>query len=194
MLAGVGRADVSVAPASGHASVGISSDEYDVYEVVLRQHVDQLKNLEREHKTKGLVLVRQTDGGGLEKHPASESCADKDPESVARCKAMQRLSSESRIDKEFLAAYREAVQSTISRIEPRKLRLPAGVRLGEPLNGPPKQISLAFSRVGFDAEHYRAVVFVDMYCGALCGGGGIIELERLGRTWNIVRHIGTWAS
>lgn len=50
------------------------------------------------------------------------------------------------------------------------------------------------SRPGFDAERRHAVVVIGSHCGALCGHGQIVLLERGPSGWRITQHRTTWVS
>lgn len=51
------------------------------------------------------------------------------------------------------------------------------------------------SRPGFDAAHRRAVVVTGSHCGALCGHGQVLLLERSADGgWRVVARRGTWVS
>ena len=45
---------------------------------------------------------------------------------------------------------------------------------------------LTLSRVGYSPDGARAAVHVLAYCGPLCGGGEMLVLERVGRTWIVL--------
>jgi hypothetical protein len=48
------------------------------------------------------------------------------------------------------------------------------------------------SRVGFDESHTQALVYVEYFCGGLCGSGTIYLVERRGGVWTIIRHGPSW--
>jgi hypothetical protein len=50
------------------------------------------------------------------------------------------------------------------------------------------------SRPGFDAERRHAVIVTGSHCGALCGHGQIVLLERGASGWRVIRHRTTWVS
>ncbi|HSU16738.1 hypothetical protein [Longimicrobium sp.] len=50
------------------------------------------------------------------------------------------------------------------------------------------------SRPGFDAERRHAVIVTGSHCGALCGHGQIVLLERGPAGWRIVQRRTTWVS
>lgn len=50
------------------------------------------------------------------------------------------------------------------------------------------------SRPGFDAGRTRAVIVTGSHCGALCGHGEIVLLERAGSGWRITGRHRTWVS
>jgi hypothetical protein len=50
------------------------------------------------------------------------------------------------------------------------------------------------SRPGFDAERRHAVVVTGSHCGALCGHGQIVLLERGPAGWRVTQHRTTWVS
>lgn len=50
------------------------------------------------------------------------------------------------------------------------------------------------SRPGFDAGRRRAVVVTGSHCGALCGHGQIVLLERGPAGWRVTRRRTTWVS
>ncbi|MBV9110013.1 MAG: hypothetical protein JO306_11445 [Gemmatimonadetes bacterium] len=50
------------------------------------------------------------------------------------------------------------------------------------------------SRPGFDAERRHAVIVTGSLCGALCGHGQLLLLERGPSGWRITQRRGTWVS
>lgn len=59
----------------------------------------------------------------------------------------------------------------------------------------PKSSGLIFfSRVGFNAQHNEAFVYVGHTCGGLCGSGGYVSLKKLGAGWAIQKSEGVWVS
>lgn len=53
---------------------------------------------------------------------------------------------------------------------------------------------VGLSRVGFNAPHTRAVVYIELlYCG-LCGGGQYYYLAKQSGAWRVVGVAGTWVS
>lgn len=50
------------------------------------------------------------------------------------------------------------------------------------------------SRPGIDPERRRAVVVVGSHCGALCGHGQVVLLERGAGGWHVTARRGTWVS
>lgn len=50
------------------------------------------------------------------------------------------------------------------------------------------------SHVGFSRNRRRAAMYLVMYCGALCGGGNLIELRFRGGSWVVVRNEPLWVS
>jgi hypothetical protein len=53
---------------------------------------------------------------------------------------------------------------------------------------------IVFSRVGFNAQHNEAFVYVGHSCGGLCGSGGYVSLKKLGAGWVIQKSEGVWVS
>jgi hypothetical protein len=154
------------------------SDEYDVYQTVLA--------LEPLSRARGIWLLSETTGGGKER---PDQAADAPPPSAVS------PSHEQAVDIDFRSAYQSAARLPAERIDARRLTLPKEVQFVEKVDGPwwaAGHTIVAVSRVGFDSEHRRAVIFVDMVCGSLCGRGQIIELQRVGESWSIVKRIGTW--
>jgi hypothetical protein len=53
---------------------------------------------------------------------------------------------------------------------------------------------ITLSRVGFDASHKHAVMYVQLtYCG-LCGEGMFLYLSKTNGVWRVERQSGTWIS
>lgn len=50
------------------------------------------------------------------------------------------------------------------------------------------------SRPGFDAERRHAVIVTGSHCGALCGHGQLLLLDRGPAGWRITQRRGTWVS
>ena len=50
------------------------------------------------------------------------------------------------------------------------------------------------SRPGFDAERRHAMIVTGSHCGALCGHGQILLLERGADGWRVIGRRGTWVS
>ena len=53
---------------------------------------------------------------------------------------------------------------------------------------------LALSHAGLSPDGAQAVVYVEVDCGLLCGGGTMLRLERMGEHWRIVESIPLWAT
>ena len=53
---------------------------------------------------------------------------------------------------------------------------------------------LALSRPGYDWKKTRAVVYVSLECGTLCGRGAYLELERVGDIWRMLGGVETWVA
>jgi hypothetical protein len=53
---------------------------------------------------------------------------------------------------------------------------------------------LTMSRVGFDALHTHAVVYVGASCGPLCGSGGYFVMTREKGAWRVVAYHIRWVS
>ena len=50
------------------------------------------------------------------------------------------------------------------------------------------------SEIVFDKEHRHAVVSYSFVCGALCGNGDTLILEKIGHTWKVTKRCGGWVS
>ena len=50
------------------------------------------------------------------------------------------------------------------------------------------------SRVGFNPEHDRALLYADLSCGILCGEGYYVLVAKNGRAWSVVYTDGLWVS
>ncbi len=53
---------------------------------------------------------------------------------------------------------------------------------------------LVFSRPGFTADRKHATIYVELICGATCGGGYYLQLERQSRTWQVISEQERWVS
>ena len=53
---------------------------------------------------------------------------------------------------------------------------------------------ISFSRVGFNRKKSKALVYVGSQSGPLSGIGGLIYLERVNGTWEIIKEINIWIS
>lgn len=51
-----------------------------------------------------------------------------------------------------------------------------------------------FSQVGFDVEKKHAFVYMQFWCGSLCGGGNYILLEKENGVWKETKQAMLWAS
>lgn len=52
---------------------------------------------------------------------------------------------------------------------------------------------VTLSEVAFDKEHRRALVQFSIHCGALCGSGHFVLLEKTGQTWTMAKQsCGGW--
>jgi hypothetical protein len=50
------------------------------------------------------------------------------------------------------------------------------------------------SRVGLNLNKTEALLYVDHFCGGLCGGGEYILMRKLDGEWRVVDHLRTWVS
>jgi hypothetical protein len=50
------------------------------------------------------------------------------------------------------------------------------------------------SEIVFDKPHRHAIVSYSFYCGALCGQGSILLLEKVGDRWTVEKACGGWIS
>lgn len=50
------------------------------------------------------------------------------------------------------------------------------------------------SRVGLNLDKTEALLYVDHFCGGLCGGGEYVLLRKVNGGWRVVDHHGTWVS
>lgn len=53
---------------------------------------------------------------------------------------------------------------------------------------------VSFSQVGFDIEKKHSFVYMQFYCGSLCGGGNYILLEKENGKWKETKRAMLWAS
>jgi hypothetical protein len=53
---------------------------------------------------------------------------------------------------------------------------------------------ISLSRVGFNPEHDRALLYADLSCGLLCGEGYYLLVAKNGPTWSVVYTDGLWVS
>ncbi|HVO32442.1 MAG TPA: hypothetical protein VMU17_00920, partial [Elusimicrobiota bacterium] len=57
------------------------------------------------------------------------------------------------------------------------------------------QFLLSVSAVGFNRDHSEALVHVDHFCGALCGGGETYFLVKENHQWKLSHTVeGFWVS
>jgi len=54
--------------------------------------------------------------------------------------------------------------------------------------------SIQVSRVGFNVIKTEALIYVESYCGALCGSGDLFLLRKNGDRWEIVATQDLWVS
>jgi len=50
------------------------------------------------------------------------------------------------------------------------------------------------SHVGLNLDKTEALVYVDHFCGGLCGGGGYVLMRKVGGVWHVVDQHNTWVS
>jgi hypothetical protein len=50
------------------------------------------------------------------------------------------------------------------------------------------------SRVGLNLNETEALLYVEHFCGGLCGGGEYVLLRKVDGEWHVVDHHGTWVS
>jgi hypothetical protein len=50
------------------------------------------------------------------------------------------------------------------------------------------------SRVGLNLNKTEALLYVDHFCGGLCGGGEYVLIRKVNGVWHVVDHHGTWVS
>jgi hypothetical protein len=50
------------------------------------------------------------------------------------------------------------------------------------------------SRVGLNLNETEALLYVEHFCGGLCGGGEYVLMRKLNGAWHVVDHRGTWVS
>jgi hypothetical protein len=53
---------------------------------------------------------------------------------------------------------------------------------------------ITFSRVGFNSDEKKAVIYRETNCGFLCGYGGYILLSKDNGTWKVISGYGCWQS
>jgi len=50
------------------------------------------------------------------------------------------------------------------------------------------------SHLGLNLNKTEALLYVDHFCGGLCGGGDYVLMRKVNGVWNIVDRRGTWVS
>jgi len=50
------------------------------------------------------------------------------------------------------------------------------------------------SHVGLNLNKTEALLYVDHFCGGLCGGGEYVLMRKVDGVWHVVDHHGTWVS
>jgi len=50
------------------------------------------------------------------------------------------------------------------------------------------------SHVGLNMNKTEALLYVDHFCGGLCGGGKYVLMRKVNGAWHVVDHHGTWVS
>ena len=50
------------------------------------------------------------------------------------------------------------------------------------------------SRVGLNLNKTEALLYVERFCGGLCGGGEYVLLRKVDGVWHVVDHRSTWVS
>lgn len=62
------------------------------------------------------------------------------------------------------------------------------------VNHPESTGYLKFCRVGFNNKRDIAFVYVEQFCGGVCGYGGYFILEYQNDNWKIIKEIETWVN
>jgi hypothetical protein len=52
----------------------------------------------------------------------------------------------------------------------------------------------AVSQPGLNFSKTEAILYIDHYCGGLCGGGGYILMRKVNGVWRLVDQQSTWVS
>lgn len=50
------------------------------------------------------------------------------------------------------------------------------------------------SHVGLNLNRTEALLFIDHFCGGLCGGGGYVLMRKVNGVWHVVERHMTWVS
>jgi len=50
------------------------------------------------------------------------------------------------------------------------------------------------SHVGLNLNKTEAILYVDLFCGGLCGGGSYVLMRKVNGMWQVVDHHDTWVS
>ena len=50
------------------------------------------------------------------------------------------------------------------------------------------------SHVGLNLNKTEALLYVDHFCGGLCGGGEYVQMRKVDGVWHVVDQHGTWVS
>ncbi len=91
------------------------------------------------------------------------------------------------------AALRKAFRDMVSEsttVSP--AALPAKVRQRD--SGDPRQITLAVSPITYAPDSTQALVYLEVHCGPVCGGGDIVYLRKSGLGWAVAATFPLWRS
>jgi hypothetical protein len=70
-----------------------------------------------------------------------------------------------------------------------------GTRVGDFEAGFPNSDGFfVVSHVGLNLNKTEALLYVDHFCGGLCGGGGYVLMRKVNGVWHVVDHHYTWMS
>jgi hypothetical protein len=53
---------------------------------------------------------------------------------------------------------------------------------------------IQLSRIGFNSIKDEALVYLEAWCGGLCGGGDLFLLRKKGDSWSIIGRVNLWVS
>jgi uncharacterized protein YrzB (UPF0473 family) len=168
-------ADLSIIPSE-------TDDEYAVYSAILN-------DIQRENKI--IAVTDQTTqgfGGG------SEFFTYDNKVSVEYKEAFSNFDEKNKKKQKLTNNFNSTVKTVMISIKDEENLLRGNQRAKAYQKYANAYTFIQFSRVGFNKEHNKAILYYGTTCGPLCGGGNNVFLEKVNGKWIIKHTVGLWVS